>query len=85
VTAPQKAALNQSSGHAPAILANIIAGPIAYLAMSRWLAGLTDRIALSPTYFLGASLLAVAIAVLTVIGQSLRASRTPPAWALRHD
>jgi len=69
----------------PVLIANVIAWPLAYVAMSRWLAGFADRIALSPVYFLGASLLAVAIAVLTVLGQSLRASRTPPAWALRHD
>jgi putative ABC transport system permease protein len=39
----------------------------------------------SPLYFIGASLLSVAIAVLTVIGQSLRASRAAPSWALRHE
>ena len=69
----------------PVLIANLIAWPIAYLAMQKWLAGFADRIDLSLIYFLGASLLAIAIAVLTVLGQSLRASRTTPAWALRHD
>ena len=69
----------------PVLLANLIAWPLAYYAMRTWLAGFDDRIALSPLYFIGASLLAIAIAVLTVLGQSLRASRTAPAWALRHD
>lgn len=32
-----------------------------------------------------ASLIATAVAVLTVLGQSLRASRVAPAWALRHE
>jgi len=69
----------------PVLIANLIAWPLAYFAMRTWLAGFDDRIALSPLYFIGASLVAIAIAVLTVLGQSLRASRTAPAWALRHD
>lgn len=69
----------------PVLLANVIAWPLAFLAMRTWLAGFDDRIALSPLYFLGGSLLATVIAVLTVLGQSLRASRAAPAWALRHE
>lgn len=69
----------------PVLIANIIAWPLAYWAMRTWLAGFDDRIELSPVYFIGASLIAIAIAVLTVLGQSLRASRTAPSWALRHD
>jgi putative ABC transport system permease protein len=69
----------------PVLLANLLAWPLAYAAMRTWLAGFDDRIALSPLYFIGASLLSVAIAVLTVIGQSLRASRAAPSWALRHE
>lgn len=69
----------------PVLLANLFAWPLAWLAARAWLAGFGDRIALSPAYFLGASLIATAIAVLTVLGQSLRASRAAPAWALRHE
>lgn len=69
----------------PVLISNLVAWPLAYVAMRSWLAGFDDRIALSLLYFLGASLAAVAIAMLTVIGQSLRASRAAPAWALRHD
>ncbi|SEN45735.1 putative ABC transport system permease protein [Sphingomonas gellani] len=69
----------------PVLIANLLAWPLAFVAMRAWLAGFDDRIALSPLYFVGASLLALAIAVLTVLGQSLRASRAAPAWALRHD
>ena len=69
----------------PVLIANVIAWPLAFVAMRTWLAGFDDRIALSPLYFVGASLLALGIAVLTVLGQSLRASRATPAWALRHD
>ena len=69
----------------PVLFANLLAWPLAYAAMRTWLSGFEDRVALSPLYFLGASLLAAVIALLTVLGQSLRASRAPPAWALRHD
>ncbi|MFA5963395.1 MAG: FtsX-like permease family protein [Sphingomonas sp.] len=69
----------------PVLIANLVAWPLAYVAMRTWLAGFDDHIALSPLYFVGASLLATVIAVLTVIGQSLRASHATPAWALRHD
>ncbi|WP_298089190.1 FtsX-like permease family protein, partial [uncultured Sphingomonas sp.] len=69
----------------PVLLANLIAWPLAFVAMRTWLAGFDDRITLSPVYFVGASLIATMVAVLTVLGQSLRASRAAPAWALRHD
>ncbi|KZE11866.1 MULTISPECIES: ABC transporter permease [Sphingomonas] len=69
----------------PVLIANVIAWPLAYLAMRAWLAGFADRIALSLLYFVGAGLLALAIAVLTVLAQAIRASRAAPAWALRHD
>ena len=69
----------------PVLIANVVAWPLAFVAMRTWLAGFDDRIALSPLFFLGASVLATAIAVLTVLGQSLRASRAAPAWALRHE
>ena len=69
----------------PVLLANLVAWPLAFFAVRAWLAGFDDRIALSPLFFVGASVVAVVIAVLTVVGQSLRASRAAPAWALRHD
>ena len=69
----------------PVLIANIVAWPLAFVAMRAWLAGFGDRVALSPLFFIGASLLAIVIAVLTVLSQSLRASRAAPAWALRHD
>ncbi|WP_430637577.1 ABC transporter permease [Sphingomonas hankookensis] len=69
----------------PVLLANLVAWPLAYVAMRTWLAGFEDAVPLSPLFFVGASVVAVAVAVLTVLGQSLRASRAAPAWALRHD
>lgn len=69
----------------PVLVANLIAWPLAFVACRTWLTGFDDRIALSPWFFVGSSLLAVVIAVLTVIGQSLQASRAAPAWALRQE
>ena len=69
----------------PVVIANVIGWPLAFVAMRTWLAGFDDRVALSPLYFVAASVIATVIAVLTVIGQSLRASRAAPAWAMRHE
>ena len=69
----------------PVLIANLIAWPLAWAAARAWLAGFGDRIPLSPLYFVAASGIATGIAVLTVLGQSLRASRAAPAWALRHE
>ncbi len=67
----------------PVLLANAIAWPIAWLAMSRWLGGFDDRIALSPIYFVCASALGLVIAVATVATQAWRVARAEPARALR--
>lgn len=69
----------------PVLIANFFAWPIAWAAMRAWLAGFDDRIALSPLYFVCASLAALAIAALTVSGSAWIAARTPPATALRHE
>ena len=67
----------------PVLLANVIAWPIAWLAMSYWLSGFDDRIGLSPGYFVGASVLALVIAAATVASQAWRVARAEPARALR--
>ncbi|RIV82175.1 transporter [Aurantiacibacter xanthus] len=69
----------------PVVIANLIAWPLAWVALRNWLAGFSDPVVLSPLYFVAASVLALLIAALTVSVQSLRAARAIPAWALRHD
>ena len=69
----------------PVLVANLLAWPLAWAAMRMWLAGFDDRITLSPLFFVAASVLATVIAVLTVLGQSIRAARATPVWALHHD
>jgi putative ABC transport system permease protein len=69
----------------PVVLANLIAWPIAWWAMREWLNTFDIRIALTPTPFALAGLLALLIAIVTVAGQSLRVARTNPIHALRYE
>ena len=69
----------------PVLIANLIAWPLAWLAMQRWLTGFDDRIALSPLYFSAASLLGIVIACATIFGQAWRVARAEPARALRDE
>ena len=69
----------------PVALANLVAWPLAWLAMRSWLGGFDQRIALGPLYFVAATLLTLAVALATVIGQALLVARAEPAKALRHD
>jgi putative ABC transport system permease protein len=69
----------------PVLWANLIAWPVAYVAMRWWLAGFDQRISLNPAYFLAPSLAAIAVAVLTVAEQAIRVSRAEPSRALRYE
>ena len=69
----------------PVALANLVAWPLAWLAMRSWLGGFDQRIALSPLYFVAATLLTLSVALATVIGQALLVARAEPAKALRHE
>jgi putative ABC transport system permease protein len=69
----------------PIVVANIIAWPVAWWLMRDWLNGFDQRIALTPTPFLIASLMALLIAVGTVVGHALRVARSNPIQALRYE
>lgn len=69
----------------PVLIANLIAWPIAWMAMRAWLAGFDQRIALSPGYFIAATVAALAISILTVLGQAWRVARAEPGRALRYE
>ena len=69
----------------PVLLANLIAWPLAWLAMRAWLQGFDQRIALGPGYFLAATALTLIIALATVAGQAFAVARSEPAKALRHE
>jgi len=67
------------------LAANLIAWPIAYLAMNNWLQGFAYHVDQPPWTFAAAGGLAVAIALLTVLYQGLRVSRAKPVTALRYE
>ncbi len=66
-------------------VANIIACPLAYYAMSRWLQNFAYRVNISLYPFLISGILAVTIALATVLFHSLRAARSNPAESLRYE
>ncbi len=67
------------------IIAFIIACPVAWIAMNRWLQNFAYRTELSLWIFAIAGLLVLAIALLTVSWQSWRAARWNPVEALRYE
>lgn len=69
----------------PVLIANLVAWPLAWLAMRPWLAGFDQRIGLNPAYFIVPSLAAVVVAVLTVADQTFRVAKAEPAIALRYE
>ena len=69
----------------PVLLANLIAWPAAYLAMSSWLAGFARRIALEPWMFVAAALATLTVAALTVAAHAWTIAGVRPVVALRHE
>jgi putative ABC transport system permease protein len=69
----------------PVAVANLIAWPLAFLAMTNWLASFDQRIGLSPLYFISATALTLLIALATVGGQAFSVACAEPAQALRHE
>jgi len=69
----------------PVLWANVIAWPLAYVGMHRWLQGFAYHVDLSPLTFLVASVLALVIALATVTGHALMVARTRPVEALRYE
>lgn len=69
----------------PVLLANLIAWPLAYYYLHRWLEGYAYRIVLSPLYFVAAGGMALLIAWATQYAHALRVARANPIHALRHE
>jgi len=67
------------------LVANIIAWPLAYFAMNRWLQNFAYRINIGIGTFILAALLALVIALLTVGYQAIKAARANPVEALRYE
>jgi putative ABC transport system permease protein len=67
------------------VVASVVAVPVAYLAMDRWLEGFAYHVSIGPGVFLAAGGLALAVALLTVAAQAFRAASTDPVNALRYE
>ncbi len=67
------------------LVAGIIAIPVSYFAMQLWLDAFAYRISLDWTFFAGSLLLAMAIAVFTVLFQALKAARSNPVDVLKYE
>lgn len=67
------------------LLSNLIAWPIAYFAMNRWLENFAYRVDLTPLIFIGSGLTALCIAWVTVGGTAAKAASAKPLLALRYE
>ncbi len=67
------------------ILANLIAWPVAYFAMNRWLQDFAFHTTINLWIFLIAGISALLIAILTVSYQSIKAALTNPVDALKYE
>jgi putative ABC transport system permease protein len=69
----------------PVLWAVVIALPLAWALMQRWLSGYAYHVTPGPWPYLGAAALAIAIAMVTVITHAILTARAVPATALRYE
>jgi putative ABC transport system permease protein len=69
----------------PVLWANLIAWPIAWFLMSRWLQGFARHVNMQPALFAASSVLALVIALLTVSVHCWLVARAKPVAALRYE
>jgi putative ABC transport system permease protein len=67
------------------LIANFIAWPAAYFVMNQWLQNFAYRTHLNPTTFILGGVSALAIALITISYQAIKAARTNPIDALRYE
>jgi putative ABC transport system permease protein len=67
------------------LVANVIAWPLAWVAMQRWLEQFAYRIDLTPMIFIGSGLIALCVAWVTVGGTAAKAAGQKPVLALRYE
>jgi putative ABC transport system permease protein len=69
----------------PVLTAGVIAVPLTWGLMQRWLAGYAYHVMPGPWPYLGAALMALVIALATVITHAIVTARAVPATALRYE
>ncbi|MBN1196616.1 MAG: ABC transporter permease, partial [Candidatus Aminicenantes bacterium] len=67
------------------LLANLVAWPLAFVGIRRWLDGYAYHVAVNAWAFVGSGLLVLAVALLTVGFQAFKAARANPADSLRYE
>jgi putative ABC transport system permease protein len=67
------------------VMANLIAWPVAYYLMKKWLANFAYRIDLGIGLFVLSALLALGVALITVVCQSLKAASANPVHSLKYE
>ncbi len=67
------------------VLANIVVWPVSYLVLDRWLRNFAYHINVSPAIFILSGSLALAVALLTVGFQAVKASSADPIQCLRYE
>jgi len=67
------------------LIANAIAWPAAYFAMNKWLQNYAYRIHLGIWMFVAAGLVVLAVALMTVSYQAIRAALSDPVDSLRYE
>jgi len=67
------------------VAANLIAWPVSYYIMKTWLANFTYRINLTWPVFLLSSLIGLAIALVAISFQSIKAATANPVDSLRYE
>jgi putative ABC transport system permease protein len=68
-----------------AVIAFMLASPVAWFAMSTWLANFEYRIQLGPGLFVLAGVIALVIALLTICSQAIKAALTNPVKSLKSE
>jgi putative ABC transport system permease protein len=69
----------------PVLVANLIAWPVAWWLMRDWLNDFDQRISLGPVPFVIAAVVALTIAIVTVVGHAMKVARANPIHALRYE
>jgi putative ABC transport system permease protein len=69
----------------PVIVANLLAWPLAFMAMRLYLSMFVNQAGLSPTPFIASLGFTVFIACIAVAAQATRAARMNPAMVLRDE
>ena len=67
------------------IVSFVIASPVTYLLLLKWLEGFAYRITINPLLFLLGSFIALSIALLTISYHTIRSSRKNPVDSLRYE